>query len=821
MRTLRVAGVFVLLSWVGPLVAASATAPVELTGIAVERHAQGTSVLVKTSAPPKYSVELLSAPIRLVIDMDGSFASPRSRWTSTPEPIQEIRGSQFKAGTARLVLELQRQVPYRIEEVPAGLRVLIEAVGSASTPSTKPGSAGAAATPKSAEATTTAAKVEGKPPVVPPPVALAAGRGTAPSPPPPAAAPPTPPVVAPAKPLAAPPAAPAKAERSPDAAARPLPPLAVAAVRQAEVAVVPVAATPVQVAQAQPQRAPAGPAQEKLISLDFKDADIINLLRILGAESGRNIVAGEDVKGKVSVSLRNVTWQQALDTILEVRGLQKVERAGVIRIVSSEQLAKEREAVARAEDAKRKAEIETRTKLAEAQLKEAELASKRLAAEAAAEEARLRGPLKEEIIRLLYADPEEVAKTLQGILGIPPEGTQPVSAAPPVGPGLIAEPPFSALYGTVTRQELKDALQPRPVSVSADVLAKGLTIRAHKPTNTIFLRLYAADLERTKKLIREQLDVPLPQVKIEARMEILDRRALEAFGVQWGGAVAGRIGDTALVGSGFPNNPTDLSGIGTTITPKNPNLTIGTPLGGLLPVNPLTGLPFISPTTGSPIGGGNLVNLPFRALPAAATAIPAAGIAFGIVGTDFSIHIALEALAEQGKTRTLARPEIVTVENAKATVSLGEEIPYATVSSAGTQIQFKEAVLKLDVTPTVIRERVGTTDVTKIKMAVLVENNSRGDAVNLGSGGTPPAINKRKAETLVTIKEGERLVIGGVTNNVTQNNLRKVPLLGDIPYLGWLFKQREVFEQGRELVVFVTPSVLSNPGPAAASLPTR
>jgi type IV pilus assembly protein PilQ len=357
-----------------------------------------------------------------------------------------------------------------------------------------------------------------------------------------------------------------------------------------------------------------------------------------------------------------------------------------------------------------------------------------------------------------------------------------------------------------------------PIPVSADVLAKGLTIRAHKPTNTIFLRLYSADLERTKKLIREQLDVPLPQVKIEARMEILDRRALEAFGVQWGGAVAGKIGDTALVGSGFPNNPTTLSGIGTSVTPGNPNLQIGPPpLGGLLPVNPLTGLPFISPTSGSPIGGGNLVNLPFKALPAAATAIPAAGIAFGIVGTDFSIHVALEALAEQGKTRTLARPEIVTVENAKATVSLGEEIPYATVSSAGTQIQFKEAVLKLDVTPTVIRERVGTADVTRIKMAVLVENNSRGDAVNLGTGGTPPAINKRKAETLVTIKEGERLVIGGVTNNVTQNNLRKVPYLGDIPYLGWLFKQREVFEQGRELVVFVTPSVLGTPGSTAVS----
>jgi len=103
---------------------------------------------------------------------------------------------------------------------------------------------------------------------------------------------------------------------------------------------------------------------EKLISLDFKDADVVNLLRILAAESGRNIVSGDDVKGRVSISLKNVTWEQALDTILEVRGLAKVEKDGVIRIVSLDQLTKEKEAQARVEAARRNAEIETRTKLA-------------------------------------------------------------------------------------------------------------------------------------------------------------------------------------------------------------------------------------------------------------------------------------------------------------------------------------------------------------------------------------------------------------------------------------------------------------------------
>jgi len=197
--------------------------------------------------------------------------------------------------------------------------------------------------------------------------------------------------------------------------------------------------------------------------------------------------------------------------------------------------------------------------------------------------------------------------------------------------------------------------------------------------------------------------------------------------------------------------------------------------------------------------------------------LPAAGLAFGIVGTNFNINLALQALATLGKTRTLARPEIVTVENNKAAISLGEEIPYATVSSAGTQVQFKEAVLRLEVTPTVIRERTDSQQQTKIKMVVVVENNSRGDVVNLGTSGSPPAINKRKAETLVLMNEGERLVIGGVTTAVNQNTIRKVPIFGDIPVLGWLFKQRENFETGREMVVFVTPSVLkalvAAPGP--------
>jgi len=598
-----------------------------------------------------------------------------------------------------------------------------------------------------------------------------------------------------AAPAAAAPAATA-APSGPATAAAPVPDAAPAA-----------APRPVQIAQATPPAAPAAPTNgQRLISFDFKDADVVNLLRILAAESNKNVVIGDDVKGKMSITLKNVPWDLALDTILETRGLRKVEKDGVLRIVSNEQLIKEREAAARVEEARMKAESDVRAKIAEAQLKEQEAIDKKRLADQAVAELRARGPLREETIRLSYADPEEVARTLQGILGIPPGGIQAQVAPAAEGFPPIAAPPFSALYGTAPQMP-----QAPPPSPTAEVLAKGITIRPYKPTNSIFIRHYEADLERIKTLIREKLDVPLPQVKIEARMEILDRDDLFAIGVQWGGGGALQANQNSiLVGRGFTSD-------------ANNNLGVqgGVPMSGVFgPPNAAAGFPNtlpVSGTTGLPLGG-NLVNLPIAAVLGGGT-VPAGagGIAFGFTSSRYNINLALEALRLLSKTRTLARPEVVTVENGTASISLGEEIPYATVSSAGTQIQFKEAVLRLDVVPTVIREG----DVTKIKMKVTIENNSRSNTtVNLGTtAGAPPVINKRRAQTEVLIKEGERLVIGGVTTNLDQDETRKIPLFGDIPVIGWLFKQTASQTTGRELVVFITPSVLRVE--TAQATPTR
>lgn len=295
-------------------------------------------------------------------------------------------------------------------------------------------------------------------------------------------------------------------------------------------------------------------------------------------------------------------------------------------------------------------------------------------------------------------------------------------------------------------------------------------------------------------------------------MEILDREDLFVIGIQWGGGGVMSVNNqNVIVGRGFTSdfltNPPGQGIPAAGLPPlPNPNLEIGSPTGQAIPVSAQTGLPL----------GGNLINLPIGALlnNAAATG-GAAGLTFGIIGTKLSLNLTLEALKTQGKTFTLARPDIVTLENREARISLGEEIPFATVSSAGTQIQFKEAVLQLIVTPTVIREPTRN----RIKMLVLVENNARGTPVNLGTSGAPPAIQRRRAETEVIINEGDHLVIGGISTSLAQEQVRKLPILGDIPYLGWLFKQRGTQETRRELVVFITPSVLKTDPPPAVPPP--
>jgi type IV pilus assembly protein PilQ len=525
-------------------------------------------------------------------------------------------------------------------------------------------------------------------------------------------------------------------------------------------------------------RLPAEP-----VSVNLREANLQTALRVLARQYRINVVITEEVTGSVTLDFFQVPVRDVFRSVLEAANLQCTEVGSALRISTVARVKQEEDERARVEDARSRAEVETRRKQIEAQREQAEL-----------DLIVARGPIREETIRLHYADAEDVARTLQGILGLPPEGVTP----PPLP--VLYQPPPPVVIGA---QPAAPPAAPAPApTLSVDALARGLTIKAHKPTNSIFLRYYANDLERIRRLVKEQLDVALPQVQIAARMVITTQNALEQLGVQWGGAAFGRprgASGPALLGTGYASSPLSATGIpvppagGTAargLPSRNPNFTGS----GLLPVDPVTGFPV----------GGSLVNLPTAFLPTVAN--PALGILFGIISSDFNINLAIQALEIQGKARSLAEPKVVTVENAKAVISRGFEVPFVSSSGiGGTQVQFKDALLQLQVTPNVIEEN-GT---TRIRMRVLIENNEPDFSQSVA--GNPP-IFKRRGETEVVVREGERLVIGGVLSETANSTVRQVPLLGRIPVLGWLFKSREISSTGEELIVIITPSVVRHPG---------
>ena len=271
----------------------------------------------------------------------------------------------------------------------------------------------------------------------------------------------------------------------------------------------------------------------------------------------------------------------------------------------------------------------------------------------------------------------------------------------------------------------------------------------------------------------------MPQIQIAAQMVITTLSALEQIGVQWGFDKATNVGNgTIVVGSGFT-------------TPNTANT------GGQAINSDTHATPLI----------GNLVNLPTGLLPTLVGASPAGGLLLGLLGKNFNINLAIQALEVQGRGRRLAEPKAVTVENAKALISRGFEVPYVSSSAlGGTQVQFKDALLKLEVTPRLIKEDRDT----KIRMKVNFENNEP-DFSRTVQGN--PSIFKRRQETEVLVGQGQRLVVGGVTNDTRDNTVRQVPLLGRIPVLGALFRSREDSSTGEELIVILTPTVVSEAGP--------
>jgi type IV pilus assembly protein PilQ len=486
--------------------------------------------------------------------------------------------------------------------------------------------------------------------------------------------------------VAAPPTRPAPAPPVMAEAPRPVPPAPAVSPPAPAVPGAPEAPAAAPAAPPAPPVAAARPAaapRPGRLSMDFKDADINNLLRIIAEVSGQNIVAGDEVKGKVTVRLVDVDWEKALDTILRINNFDYVWEENIIRVAS-------------------------RAKL------EADAASRAKAA-LAVQDVKRAAPLKTAILSVNYAKPPEIVKALDKIK------------------------------------------TPGRGSISVD-----------ERTATLIIEDTEETIQKMRELVA-RLDIPTPQVMIEARLVEIAADHSRELGIEWGGRY----------------NPGTPSGGGSAI--------------GISDIFGAAATSLINPGTGFLAGQDipHAINLPTT------NTAGTFGVTVGRVDGRLVLGARLSLFETQGKSRTLSTPRITTLDNEEAEIRVGTQVPFTTVDSSGrTVIAFQDAFLRLKVTPHVTADK-------HVSMKIEAENTVQGTRIDF-SGGFAFPLNQRKATTRLLVADGSTAVIGGLVQTLETNRERKVPWLGNIPVLGWLFKTRteNIDPERTELLIFITPTLV-------------
>jgi type IV pilus secretin PilQ/predicted competence protein len=328
--------------------------------------------------------------------------------------------------------------------------------------------------------------------------------------------------------------------------------------------------------------------------------------------------------------------------------------------------------------------------------------------------------------------------------------------------------------GTLTQRiSYAKAAELSDVVKRAGALSARGSINVDLRTNTMIVKDLPRFLDRVRELIAE-LDRPTPQVEIEARIVVTSRNFTRDLGIQWG---FNQI-QAALYGNqtrqGFPNAVV-INGS-------------GVPGGGI--TNNQGGL---SDLAG--IGQGNrgyAVNLP------AASFNSALGISLGNILGNFNLDAAITALERQGRGRLLSTPKVTTQNNQQAEIKQGVQIPIQTTANNTVTVQFKDAVLTLRVTPQI-------TEAGTVILSLEVENNSPDFANRVN--GIPP-INTQSAKTQVLVRDGATAVIGGIYQSNEQTVQERTPVLGSLPIVGLLFRNRSVTSTNNELLLFITPRII-------------
>ncbi|MDQ7032059.1 MAG: type IV pilus secretin PilQ [Desulfonauticus sp.] len=411
----------------------------------------------------------------------------------------------------------------------------------------------------------------------------------------------------------------------------------------------------------------------KKISINLQDADVEHVIRLILSITNYNVIIDDDVQGKISLDLKNIPWDQALDLVLLQKNLGMVKQGNIIRIATQAKLRQEREAIRRARE----------------EAKQARESMKQLA------------PLKREYIQINYSTVADIASKVKQ---------------------------FLSNRGKVTADER---------------------------TN----QLIVEDTEDNLKIINgviKRLDRPEKQVLIEARIVYVTDEFTRSLGLKWGPLKYAPGQYTGNYIYKYYNDDTNTN----------------------YSKYDLSGQVNLPPSDNSPLSQLQ------------------GSVAF-LSGKDlFTLDAELKLAETQNLAKTVSTPRIVTLNNQAAEITQGSKIAVQTESSSGgTTVEYKDAVLKLKVTP----------HITPDKKIILSLDIS--DDTPKGENGD---IETKTVKTKLVVADGETIVLGGVRKITTNNNQNRVPGLHKIPILGWLFKDDYKSVSKQELLIFIRPKILEN-----------
>lgn len=300
----------------------------------------------------------------------------------------------------------------------------------------------------------------------------------------------------------------------------------------------------------------------------------------------------------------------------------------------------------------------------------------------------------------------------------------------------------------------------------SSLLSERGTVTVDERTNTLLVSDTPDKLEEVRALV-ELLDVPVQQVLIESRIVIASNDFTHELGVRFGATSVQEAGDGAVAFSGGANAADFLID--------------GFRTGGL-------------PTDPPSLGDRLAVSLP--------VASPAGRFGLAVLQPDYLLDLELSALQAEGRGEVVSNPRVITANQQEASIEQGVEVPFQTASDGGTNVQFKKATLRLAVVPQITPDN-------RIIMDLEVNKDNVGRTVPSGvEGGFIPSIDTRQVKTQVLVEDGETVVLGGIYETTRSESESKVPVLGDLPLLGGLFRSKRNANDKVELLIFVTPKIL-------------